>query len=175
MTAIIFYTFIWICEKIRCVNSFVKTRNCFALPVSMHSFKSIICIFSFTRVVLHLFRQNRNRQEHMQPRFFFSFINDVFSELCNSVTCKEKHLVLSYYRSSAVITPFEPNKQNTWLIYCGPCGWGLCLVFTFTYKHMNASEQSLAALIKIPFKVQLRVFDKYIDKLINYINIMIYL
>lgn len=40
---------------------------------------------------------------------------------------------------------------------------------------MNDSEQSLVALIKISSKVQIEtVFDKYIDKLINYINIMIY-
>lgn len=105
-------------------SSAVKKRHWFALPVWMHSFKSIIWIFSpFTRVVLHLFRQNCYRQEHTQPRFFFSFINDVFSELCNSVTCKEKHLVLSYCILSAVITQFEPNNQNTWLIYCRPCGF----------------------------------------------------
>ncbi len=40
---------------------------------------------------------------------------------------------------------------------------------------MNDSEQSLVVLIKIPSKVQIEtVFDKYIDKLINYTNIMIY-
>lgn len=42
---------------------------------------------------------------------------------------------------------------------------------------MNDSEQYFVALIKIPSKALIEagtVFDKYVDKLINYINMMIY-
>lgn len=89
----------------------------------------------FIQCVLNLYRQNRCRQEHMQPRCFFSFINYISSELCNSVTREEKHLVLSHYRYSAFITQFEPNKQNTWLRYFGPCSWDLWLTFTHYRFH----------------------------------------